>query len=61
MKKYKYVTLKVGNFWGAKSTEHRQVIDKCAEKGYRYVGYIPANMDAHGRLREMELVFEKDC
>ncbi|WP_394024462.1 DUF4177 domain-containing protein [Anaerococcus martiniensis] len=38
MKRYEYVSIKVGKFIGAKSDEHRDIIDEYAEKGYRYVG-----------------------
>ena len=41
MKKYEYVSVHIGRFVGAKSKEHKQIIDDYAKKGYRYVGYIP--------------------
>ena len=41
MKKYEYVSVHIGKLVGAKSEEHRQIIDEYAKKGYRYVGYIP--------------------
>ena len=38
MKKYEYVRLRIGKFIGAKSEEHRAVIDDYAARGWRYVG-----------------------
>lgn len=60
MKKYEYVSLHVGRFIGAKSKEHRQIIEEYAQKGYRYVGYIPTNMSDYGKIKDMDLVFEMD-
>ncbi len=61
MKKYEYVNLNLKGFFSSESTEHRKIIDEYAQKGYRYVGYIPVKIDSCGLLREMDLVFEKDC
>ena len=44
MKQYEYVHLHINKFFGAKSKEHRQIIDEYAKKGYRHVGYIPTNI-----------------
>ena len=60
MKKYEYVSININSFFGAGSEEHRQIIDKYAALGYRYVGFIPTNISDHGKIREMDLVFEID-
>lgn len=60
MKKYEYVNLKIGKFIGAKSEEHRQIIDEYALLGYRYVGYIPTEIRDQGTIKSMDLVFEID-
>lgn len=60
MKKYSYVSINTATFLGAKCEEHRAIIDQYAENGYRYVGYIPTNMDGHGRIVRMDLIFEMD-
>ena len=60
MKKYEYVNVKIGKFIGAKSEEHRQIIDEYASKGYRYVGYIPTDISDYGKIKDMDLVFEMD-
>ncbi|WP_326199502.1 hypothetical protein [Dysosmobacter sp.] len=39
----------IGKFCGAKSEEHRTIIDEYAAKGDRYVGYIPTNTRDYGK------------
>ena len=51
MKRYKYVSVKVGKFIGAKSDEHIDIIDEYAEKGYRYIDYIPSDMADYGKIK----------
>lgn len=60
MKKYEYVPVHINRFVGAKSEEHRQIIDGYAEKGYRYVGYIPTIINDYGKIKDLDLIFEKD-
>lgn len=60
MKMYEYVNVKIGKFIGAKSEEHRAIIDEYASKGYRYVGWIPTEIRDYGTIKSMDLVFEKD-
>lgn len=60
MKKYEYAELKIGRFIGAKSEEHRQIIDEYAAKGYRYVGFIPTAIRDQGTIKALDLIFEKD-
>ena len=55
MKQYEYVSVHVGKLVGAKSEEHRQIIDEYAKKGYRYVGYIPTVMSDYGKIKDMDL------
>lgn len=61
MKQYEYVTVHVARFIGAKSEEHRAIIDEYAKKGYRYVGFIPVNMTDYGKFKDIDLVFEIDA
>ena len=60
MKKYEYVNINIDSFLGSGSEEHRQIIDEYAAKGYNYVGYIPTNIARHGKIVEMDLIFEID-
>jgi hypothetical protein len=61
MKKYEYVKVHIGKLVGAKSEEHRDIIDSYAKKGYRYVGYVPTNMNDYGKIKDIDLIFEMDC
>lgn len=58
MKKYEYVNIHIGKFVGAKSEEHRSIIDEYAAKGYRYAGYIPTKLDDFGKIKDIDLIFE---
>ena len=60
MKKYEYVNVNVGGLFFSGSMEHREIIDEYAAKGYRYVGYIPTDMNNNGKIYEMDLIFEID-
>lgn len=60
MKKYEYVQVHINKFVGAKSEEHRQIINDYAARGYRYVGYIPTIISDYGKIKDMDLIFEKD-
>ena len=61
MKKYEYVEVKIGKFIGARSEEHREIIDKYASLGFRYAGYIPTRLTDYGKIVTMDLIFEKDA
>jgi len=59
MFKYEYVTIKVKRgFTSVTISEHRSIIDDYAQKGFRYVGYIPTKESGYGILAEIDLVFE---
>lgn len=63
MRQYEYVEL---DYYGKGVlflivSEHKKVIDDYAKRGYRYVGYIPTEIDAKGCLRKIDLIFEKEC
>ena len=60
MKKYEYVNINIDGFFGSGSVEHRNIIDEYAAKGYRYVGYIPTSITPHGKITDMDLIFEID-
>lgn len=62
MKKYEYVEIK----FEAKGVlfhctlEPKEIINKYAEEGYSYVGFVPTLIDAHGSLRRINLIFERE-
>ena len=60
MYEYKYVSQKTGGGLMSGNQEHRAMIDKYAKEGWRYVGYIPTRIAEEGKIKEMDLVFEKD-
>lgn len=60
MKKYEYVSLKMGGFWRSGNEEHRAVIDRYAANGWRYVGFVPTEIEGYGRITRIDLIFERD-
>lgn len=60
MPKYEFESIHIGRFIGAKSEEHREIIEKYAAKGYRYIGFIPTNMNDYGKIKDIDLIFEKE-
>ncbi|WP_274380779.1 DUF4177 domain-containing protein [Anaerosporobacter faecicola] len=60
MKQYEYVNVHISKFCGAKSEEHREIINQYAAKGYRYVGFIPTKISDYGKIKDMDLIFELD-
>ena len=61
MKQYEYVSVHIGKIIGAKSDQHQEIIDQYAQRGYRYVGFIPTNMNDYGKIKDIDLIFEMDC
>lgn len=60
--KYHRMTTKVS---GIGITEYRfenmrDVIDKYANDGWRYVGFVPVLQRENGYIEEIELIFEKE-
>lgn len=41
-------------------SEHREIMDEYAQKGYRYIGFIPTEVGANGCIRKIDLIFEKE-
>lgn len=61
MKHYRYET--VFYYMGILNgtiDEYHHIIERNAQEGYRYVGYIPIKLNSYGVYREIELIFEKD-
>ncbi len=60
--KYHRMTTKVS---GIGITEYRfkglrEVIDRYACEGWRYVGYVPVLQRGNGYMEEIDLIFEKE-
>ena len=66
MYKYEYekVTCQLKS-WGVVAgnvysiNEHKKIIEKRANSGWRYVGFIPTKQRGTGHIQELELIFEK--
>ena len=60
MFKYEYVQIDNEALIASKFTKHRDIIDEYAKRGYRYAGFVPIKSDGYGRIKEMDLIFEKE-
>ena len=40
--------------------EYRYIIDRAAEEGWRYVGFLPVSQSANGAILEYDLIFEQE-
>lgn len=63
MKKYEYKFVSVsmpGVFNPNPLNEHHNVINKHAEEGWRYNGYIPISKTSQGNTLQIELIFERE-
>ena len=62
MYEYAFETLYVGGgFWMNNDTyEHRKLIDRYAQEGWRFAGFVPSRFTGNGGIKEIDLVFEKE-
>ena len=60
MKRYELVNVKYGGTLSSKIEKHRSIIEEYAAKGYRYVGFIPTDINSHGMIYAIDLIFEID-
>lgn len=60
MYEYEYVNVVGEGIITTKFKEHREIIDRRAADGWRYVGQIPVNISGHGVPLEIELIFERE-
>ncbi|WP_186565433.1 DUF4177 domain-containing protein [Lawsonibacter celer] len=58
MYQYQYVTVIGEGVSVTKFREHRELIDRYAAEGWRYVGFVPTHI-SRGEIVQMDLVFEK--
>lgn len=68
MYKYEYETVSCdfdgwgfgsGNIYGI--GDYRSIINRRAEAGWRYVGYMPTKQRGTGHIQELDLIFEKEA
>ena len=57
MYKYRYEKSSGGTFFT--EPDHREVIDKLAREGWRFVTAIPTYQTGEVKVKEFDLVFEK--
>ena len=42
------------------SREYRELIDRYAAEGWRYVGFFPVAFTGHGGISNADLIFERE-
>ena len=65
---YEYESVEVAmDGWGplagnnySMTADHRAIIQARAQKGWRYVGYIPTRQRGTGHIQQLDLIFEKE-
>ena len=60
MYEYEYVTVIGEGVMATKYREHREIIDRCAKDGWRYVGYVPVHLNGYGVPAQLDLIFERE-
>jgi hypothetical protein len=62
MYEYFHVKLSTKSTFGAFTIdpEYRNIIDRAAEEGWRYVGFLPVSQSANGAILEYDLIFEQE-
>lgn len=61
MREYAFAPVRLtGMMLTVKLSDHRELIHQYAKVGYRYHGFIPTEIGAHGQLLAIDLIFEKD-
>ena len=61
MYQYKYIPMDTGGGVLSGSREHRELIDKYAAEGWRYVGFLPVSFTGRGGISSVDLVFEREA
>ena len=57
---YVTVTAKSSFFSTSSDPEYRNIINRAAEEGWRYVGFLPVQQTANGAILEYDLIFERE-
>ena len=53
---YIYIVAKAQGMFG----DHRELINKYSKEGWRFITAIANDFDGHGRIKQYDLVFEKE-
>ncbi|MDR3970393.1 MAG: DUF4177 domain-containing protein, partial [Dysosmobacter sp.] len=54
MYQYKYIPVDTGGGFLSGSREHRELIDKYAAEGWRYIGFFPVSFTGHGGISQVD-------
>ena len=61
---YEYFHVKVAAKVGFSAVkidpEYRNIIDRAAEEGWRYVGFLPVSQSVNGAILDYDLIFEQE-
>lgn len=62
MYQYEYEVLNTGGgtFLDNGKRAHREIIDRRAKAGWRYVGFMPNGFTSHGDISQVDLIFEQE-
>ena len=62
MYEYEYVNLRTGGgfFFDNSDAAHRDIIDKRAKDGWRFVAAVPTQFTSYGGTKAVDLVFERE-
>ncbi|MCM0648270.1 DUF4177 domain-containing protein [Clostridium swellfunianum] len=56
--KYLYVPAKTAGVF--RTSDHRELIDKYSQEGWRFITAIPTEFGGYGQIKAFDLVFEKE-
>lgn len=60
MYQYRYVSVTGEGISATKFREHQEIIDRCAQEGWRYAGWVPTHISG-GEIVKIDLIFEKEA
>jgi hypothetical protein len=43
-----------------RSPDHRELIEKYSQEGWRFIAAIPTAFGSYGQIKEFDLIFEKE-
>ena len=56
---YQYIYCEMNRLF-SDATDYREVIDKMAAEGWRFVTFIPSDANANGVIKGGDLIFERE-